>query len=292
VADKEMGVIQKIRAPIDKALDWLVNFIVTGAKKLGKFVVQAGVPADPNERLKLATDAAIVAATRLGGGITRPLLQPLLSVIQVRYGLKEIDAFERDGAWWVRASINPELVRNMGITAVKAPAGASAASSLKPMAVVPITFDCNTLKYIQSVFDEQLTGHEAGLNAISVVDWESNRLEYLKSGRGSSATQEEVRELYRTQLRKQKKQPNQTKAELENLVEAEMERLAALHEPDLVAGGFNVISKLGSRYVNSSIGSQWRTKVLEIKKAVDKIPKSDKANRRINVKLTSRAFTP
>src|SRR5262249_33487097 len=34
VADKIMGVINKIRAPIDKALDWLVNWIVTAAKTL------------------------------------------------------------------------------------------------------------------------------------------------------------------------------------------------------------------------------------------------------------------
>lgn len=37
VADKVMAVIEKVRAPIDKALDWLVNWIVTAAKKLGKF---------------------------------------------------------------------------------------------------------------------------------------------------------------------------------------------------------------------------------------------------------------
>ena len=34
VADKIMGVINKIRAPIDKALDWLINWIVTAAKTL------------------------------------------------------------------------------------------------------------------------------------------------------------------------------------------------------------------------------------------------------------------
>jgi hypothetical protein len=34
VADKVMGVINKIRAPIDKALDWLVNWIVKAAKSL------------------------------------------------------------------------------------------------------------------------------------------------------------------------------------------------------------------------------------------------------------------
>ncbi|HET9360797.1 MAG TPA: DUF4157 domain-containing protein [Vicinamibacterales bacterium] len=41
VASKIMGVIQKIRAPIDTAIDWLINWIVTMAKKLFKFVVGA-----------------------------------------------------------------------------------------------------------------------------------------------------------------------------------------------------------------------------------------------------------
>jgi hypothetical protein len=34
IADKVMEVIKKIRAPIDKALDWLIDFIVKGAKSL------------------------------------------------------------------------------------------------------------------------------------------------------------------------------------------------------------------------------------------------------------------
>jgi hypothetical protein len=42
VADKIMGVIQKVRAVIDKAIDALIAWIVTMAKKLGKFVVQTG----------------------------------------------------------------------------------------------------------------------------------------------------------------------------------------------------------------------------------------------------------
>ncbi len=41
VADKVMGVINKVRAPIDKALDWLINWIVTMAKKLFKSAVGA-----------------------------------------------------------------------------------------------------------------------------------------------------------------------------------------------------------------------------------------------------------
>jgi hypothetical protein len=39
VADKVMAVFAKIRAPVDKALDWLINWIVTMAKKAGKFLL-------------------------------------------------------------------------------------------------------------------------------------------------------------------------------------------------------------------------------------------------------------
>jgi hypothetical protein len=42
VSDKIMGVIQKVRAVIDKAIDALIAWIVTMAKKLGKLAVQAG----------------------------------------------------------------------------------------------------------------------------------------------------------------------------------------------------------------------------------------------------------
>jgi hypothetical protein len=38
VADKIMGVIMKVRAVVDKAIDALINWIVTAAKNLGKFV--------------------------------------------------------------------------------------------------------------------------------------------------------------------------------------------------------------------------------------------------------------
>ena len=39
VADKIMGVIEKVRGVVDKAIDALINWIVTAAKKLGAFVV-------------------------------------------------------------------------------------------------------------------------------------------------------------------------------------------------------------------------------------------------------------
>ncbi|MFW1170130.1 polymorphic toxin type 15 domain-containing protein, partial [Vibrio parahaemolyticus] len=39
-----------------------------------------------------------------------------------------------------------------------------------------------------------------------------------------------------------------------------MANLAALHDPDMIAGGTDKVSRMGYKGVNSSIGSQWRTK--------------------------------
>ncbi|EJE4163421.1 hypothetical protein M3916_003549 [Vibrio parahaemolyticus] len=38
-----------------------------------------------------------------------------------------------------------------------------------------------------------------------------------------------------------------------------MENLAALHDPDMIAGGKDNVSRMGDKGVNSSLGSQWRS---------------------------------
>ena len=40
-------------------------------------------------------------------------------------------------------------------------------------------------------------------------------------------------------------------------VKEQMSQLAALHDPDIIAGGKDKIRKLGNKNVNSSLGSQW-----------------------------------
>jgi hypothetical protein len=108
VADKVMVVINKIRAPIDRAMDALVNWIVTAARRLGRFVAQAGVPQDPATRLRLGMRAATTAIRGLSGTtITIGLISPVLSAIKVRYGFVLLEAFVRGGTWWVRGRVNP-----------------------------------------------------------------------------------------------------------------------------------------------------------------------------------------
>lgn len=112
VADKVMAVINKIRAPIDKALDWLVGWIVGLAKKLGKMVAQAGLPADPKERMRLGMDAATAAVDRFAGKkVGQAVLNPLLGAIKVRYGFKVLEAVKVGSEWWVEGSMSPAQKR-------------------------------------------------------------------------------------------------------------------------------------------------------------------------------------
>ncbi|HUE78395.1 MAG TPA: hypothetical protein VMN38_02015 [Sphingomicrobium sp.] len=109
IPKKVMELIKKIRAPVDKALDKVVAWIVGQARKLGKFIAQAGVPHDPNERLRLAGEAAIAVTRKLQGSkVTKTLIAPLLVAIKTRYGLNLIEPFQRDGEWFVLVAINPK----------------------------------------------------------------------------------------------------------------------------------------------------------------------------------------
>ncbi|WP_317932305.1 DUF4157 domain-containing protein [Halioxenophilus sp. WMMB6] len=116
VSDAVKNLINRVRAPINRGIDRVVAWIVTQARRLGRFVAQAGVPNDPNQRLRLAGQAAIAAARRLSGNrVTAALLQPLLAAIRARYGLTTIEPFERGGNWWVRITINPATETNLGV---------------------------------------------------------------------------------------------------------------------------------------------------------------------------------
>jgi putative RNase toxin 15 of polymorphic toxin system len=140
-----------------------------------------------------------------------------------------------------------------------------------------VEFTCNTEKYERSVYLQQLKGQEAGLNAIPVTEWQQNRQNYKDKGRGSAADQEAARAIVREELKAQGKSDQE--------IEEHMERLAALHEPDMVAGGRITVTKLGSRFINSSIGSQWRTKVTVIEGKVAALSDVDKKRMHINATL-------
>jgi hypothetical protein len=116
VSDVVVNIVNRVRLPIDRALDRVVNWIVAQARRLGRFIAQAGVPQDPATRLRLAGQAAVAAARRLRGRVTGALLRPALAGIRTRYGLSLLEPYEQRGTWWARARINPGATVNLGVS--------------------------------------------------------------------------------------------------------------------------------------------------------------------------------
>jgi hypothetical protein len=115
VSDAVTNIINRIRAPIDRALDRVVAWIVNAARRLGRFVAQAGVPNDPVQRVTQAVRAARGLARALGSRASRSTLQRAIDVLRLRFALTRLEVFERAGNWWVRATVNPSVEGNVGV---------------------------------------------------------------------------------------------------------------------------------------------------------------------------------
>jgi len=134
VTDAVTNVINRVRVPIDRALDRVVNWLVEQARRLGRVVAQAGVPQDPAQRLVMAGRHAVTLARALGRRVARPLLDPMLRLLTTRYSLRRIEAIERGGTWWVRMSINPDREENLNVPSGSTAAAGAAGSPGAPAA--------------------------------------------------------------------------------------------------------------------------------------------------------------
>jgi hypothetical protein len=143
-------------------------------------------------------------------------------------------------------------------------------------------------------FAQQLKGQQDALNNLSVQEYLDARKYFKKHGRsGDGASQRAARKEYRNileeDLREQYLDAGHSLKQAEAMAEASakktMSTLAALHEPDMIAGGKDVIKKLGDKSVNSSIGSQWKSRVETLDKAAQRVLKEDRGSTMMNVEL-------
>ena len=116
VADKIMGVINKVRAPIDKALDWLIGWIVKTAKTLfakvfGKKDKEGKTDERTDAQKKVDVHKAAVEADELmkhADASPRVVKDKLLG-IRAKYKLTGIELVQDDRTRYrVKASINPD----------------------------------------------------------------------------------------------------------------------------------------------------------------------------------------
>lgn len=147
-------------------------------------------------------------------------------------------------------------------------------------------------KYDKIEYARQLANQEAGMNKLTVDEYLKNRAKYLEKGRAAEgkaaqklarqkALQDKIKELRR----------NGMSAEMaEDKANKWIKSQAALHDPDQIAGGNPLnVTGMGDRRINSSIGSQWRTRIDYIdeliKKFASTMTDAERKNTYLNMKL-------
>ncbi|PIW59630.1 MAG: hypothetical protein COW15_16910 [Shewanella sp. CG12_big_fil_rev_8_21_14_0_65_47_15] len=119
-------------------------------------------------------------------------------------------------------------------------------------------------------YDRQLKGQQDGINKMSVKEYLDNRESYNAIGRkGTGAAQDKARKDFKEKLIKEYTDKLVNEGEYlgqealdkaQELALSDMKTLNALHNPDMIAGGKDIVFDLGDASVNQSIGSQWKNK--------------------------------
>jgi hypothetical protein len=120
LADKVQKFFQALSKPVMKAVDWVVDKIVTFGKKIWAKLKAAGQkakdklrggddsPEGKQKRLDKAMSVAVAAANRLGDRpIGRRVLTPVLTGVRMRYRLTSLTAVEEGAKWAIVGEINP-----------------------------------------------------------------------------------------------------------------------------------------------------------------------------------------
>jgi hypothetical protein len=151
-------------------------------------------------------------------------------------------------------------------------------------------------------FDRQLVGQEKGLNALTIHEYVTGRAAFAAGDvkrdpqRARIARRryaQEMRERHVRELKKQGVSVTEASRLASMKTEETMKTLAALHNPDLIGGGRDMISDFGDRQVNSSIGPQWKSRAKHLDDSVQAYlnsigPKDtlDTTRERMNASLT------
>lgn len=172
-------------------------------------------------------------------------------------------------------------------------------STRKPLGMPPHRVPCfnaDKLHYSKiPEFDRQLGGQEKGLNNLTVEEYLQGREafkagETIRNPKVAADARKNLTQYFKTKQRKDLFSKGMSFDQAEHIAEKlandKMSTLAALHNPDLVAGGKDKISDFGDRRVNSSIGAQWRKRIDGLDEAAKRVDLNERATLKINSKLT------
>ncbi|MQG96196.1 DUF6861 domain-containing protein [Pseudomonas sp. MN1F] len=138
-------------------------------------------------------------------------------------------------------------------------------------------------------FERQLKGQQDGLNRLTVEEFLENVANPVK--RDPKLAKKARKDLYvslRDRIQEDLSKtmgPREARRLSEVQARETMSTLAALHNPDLSAGGRDAIADFGDRQVNSSIGPQWKSRIGGLRRAAEETAGMGGKTGLLNVKL-------
>ena len=112
ISAKINGVIEKIRAPVNKAMDSLIGWVKKMAKSfIDKVAGKDAPPEEKQKRVEKAAKAGAAACNKFAGkAVGDAVLKPLLFSIKVINRVSTLEPIKEGDTWSVRAAINPTFV--------------------------------------------------------------------------------------------------------------------------------------------------------------------------------------
>ncbi len=150
-------------------------------------------------------------------------------------------------------------------------------------------------------YNKQLRRQQETINSMSVNDFKAAREAYAAEGRNplADSLQGGMRNDFKKDISKNieysilKNTPDISKLNARKLAKKQtgdiMKKLVALHEPDMVSGGYNQPDPkhMGRKDINESIGGSWNQggRLADIDDGVDKAIANKQGNGKMNLKL-------
>ncbi|WAG63737.1 polymorphic toxin type 15 domain-containing protein [Clostridium estertheticum] len=165
-------------------------------------------------------------------------------------------------------------------------------SGIPKTSEVEVNFNRN-LKHDAVEFERQLKDQEKGLNSSTSEEYLTNRDRYLKEGRAleGNAAQRVGRENAHLEKVNELRKSGVPIEEAEKQASDWMKTQAALHNPDQIAGGNPLnIGGVGDKRINSSLGSQWKSRIAEMDEQIrgmaENMTETQRKSQHLNIKLT------
>lgn len=157
---------------------------------------------------------------------------------------------------------------------------------------IEVNFNRNN-KHDPEEFARQLKDQEKGMNELTVDEYLKNRERYIAEGRaieGNAAQKMARQEALKDKIAELRRQ-GLSRTDATKQATEWLDKQAALHNPDQIAGGkVDIIGGLGDKRINSSIGSQWKYRIdvvdEQIRESAKNMAPEQLANTYLNVKLT------